>query len=84
MATENKPENKPAPAAGGSDISADAIKFIAGKFQELKQELAHALARLEAVEKQLGDAIDKNADAAGKKGKGVLDSAGEFLDSLFK
>ena len=84
MASENKPENKPAAAAGASDISADAIKFIAGKFQELKQELAHALARLEAVEKQLGAAIDKDADATGKKAKGVLDSAGEFIEILFK
>lgn len=81
MATENKPENTP---AGGGDISADAIKFIAAKFQELKQELAHALDRLEAVEKQLGDAIDKDVDKTGKKVKGALDSAGGWFENLFK
>ena len=78
MATENKP------AAGGSnDMPADAVQFIGQKFQELKQEIAHALARIEAVEKQLGEAIDKDLDKAGKKTTAVIDEGKSWLEKLF-
>ncbi len=76
-------ENKPAAGGGSNDMPADAVQFIGQKFQELKQEIAHALARLEAVEKQLGETIDKDLDKAGKKGTAVIDDTKSWLEKLF-
>ena len=79
MANENKPGNTPAAGGAPQDFPADAVQFIGQKFQELKQELAHAIARLEAVEKQLGETVDK----AGRKAGDAIDDTKSWLDKLF-
>ena len=83
MATENKSGNTPATGGAPQDLPADAVQFIGQKFQELKQELAHAIARLEAVEKQLGETIDKDLDKAGRKAGAAIDDTKSWLDKLF-
>ena len=77
-------ENKSPGATGGQEnISAEAAAFIAQKYQELKQLVTHLASRVEALEKQLGEAVDKDVDAAGKKTKAVVEEGKSWLEKLF-
>lgn len=70
---ENKPE-------GAQTITAETINFIAEKFKELKQENAHLIARIEALEKQIGAAVGGAEEDAKKAGKAAKSWLSELFD----
>lgn len=73
MGTENNPTPAPAP----QNFPAEAMNFLADKFKELKQEIAHLTARLETLEKQAGGAIQKGA-------KKIDDDSDSIMSSIKK